>query len=341
MTENDLIVVDVKVTVDNIENKAYVCNEPSCGQQFSSEKSIKKHLIMIHHSLIIKQEKSAKISYRFNCPIATCRRSLKMDKEYFTSRKHLHQHYFKVHNSQKFDCTNTDCDKKFSTELLRNLHQRSCGKIFTCHCNCCFNSKEALQTHQRRKHPLMVAQRKDKIRKNNSIRKRPDMSPPTRTISTTTAGLGLWNSIENLPTAATNTSSVFTSTDQPVSSTSCESKSTTTSDATMMLTIPKLIKNSSTSTADDFTKEENSNSLSSSSSQTNKKNINWSGDFDDSINLFDSDVKMEFYTAETQTDFSENLFNNNYTQTTFTDLYDFEKFDIQTQTNWDEWRRPE
>jgi len=108
-----------------------------------------------------------------------------------------------------------------------------------------------------------------------------------------------------------------------------------------MLSLPKLIKNSSTSTADDFTKEENSNSLSSSSSQ-NKKNINWSvtgGDFDDSLNLFDSDVKMEFYSAETQTDFSENLFNNNYTQTTFNDLYDFEKFDIQTQTNWDEWRK--
>lgn len=89
-------------------------------------------------------------------------------------------------------------------------------------------------------------------------------------------------------------------------------------------------------------KDENSNS---SCSQT-KKNINWNSlsgnDFDDSsINLFDnindSDMKMEFYSAETQTDFTENLFNNNYTQTTFADFYDFEKFDIQTQTNWDEW----
>lgn len=157
-------------------------------------------------------------------------------------------------------------------------------------------------------------------------------------MSTTTTGL--WNSTENLsfPSVGCNTTLAFT--DHPIS---FESKTTTSIDTQTSLLLPKLIKNSSTSTAEDFIKEENSNSLSSTSSQT-KKNINWSvtgGDFDDSLNLFDSDVKMEFYTAETQTDFSENLFNNNYTQTTFADLYDFEKFDIQTQTNWDEWRRAE
>ena len=89
-------------------------------------------------------------------------------------------------------------------------------------------------------------------------------------------------------------------------------------------------------------KEDNSNSLSSTSSHNKTTNVNWmtTGGFEeDSVPLFDNDVKMEFYSAETQTDFSESLFNNNYTQTTFADFYDFEKFDSQTQTNWDEFNQ--
>lgn len=135
--------------------------------------------------------------------------------------------------------------------------------------------------------------------------------------------------------------------DQPISSTTStsECKSTTTDDilekyeaitsTTALLSTPKAIKDSSTcTTADIFTKED---SLSSSSSNNKKKNVNWSmnEDFEDSLNLFDNNLKMEFYSAETQTDFV-NLFNNNYTQTTFGDFDDFAKFDNQTQTNWEE-----
>lgn len=333
MNDNDLTkVVYVKVTAEDIDSKSYTCNE--CAQPFGSEKSLKKHIAVVHHNISMNKERSARISYRFNCPIASCRRSLKMDKEYFTTRKHLHQHYYKVHKGKNFACPNKYCDKKFSTEVLKKLHLKDCGKIFTCHCNCCFNSKEALLTHQRRKHPTGVSAPNEKKAKelinNNSITKRSEIPAATRTVSTTTSGLGLWNSTENLMFPSHMTS-VFTSTDRPIAI-AFETKSTLT-DLSPSPSAPKLIKNSSTSTAEDFTKEENSNSLSSSSSQ-NKNKINWSGDFDDSI-IFDSDVKMEFYSAETQTDFTENLFNNNYTQTTFTDL-DFEKFDIQTQTNWDE-----
>lgn len=331
MSEKDVIIIDVKVSVSSIENKTYMCEQ--CDKPFNSDQSLKKHILIAHHKIVISKEKSSKISYRFNCPISNCRRSLKTDKEYFTSRKHLYQHFYKVHNTEKFSCTNQDCDKKFSTEMLRNLHTKSCGKVFTCHCDCCFNSKEALQTHQKRKHPTMVIQRKEK-NNNNSGKKCREHATTTRTVSTTTSGLGC-KSTENLSfPGMSNTTSVFTSTDQPISST----KSTAT-DETPSSPIIKMIKSSSTNT-EDFSKEENSNSLSSSSSQNKKNNVNWSGDFEmDSINnLFDSDVKMEFYSAETQTEnlLNENLFNNNYTQTTFSDLYDFEKFDIQTQTNWDE-----
>lgn len=329
-----LLIIDVKVTAENIENKSYVCNNfQGCSQQFNSEKSLKKHLCQ-HSNISFEKET---ILYRFNCPVRYCRRSLKMEKEYFTTRKHLYQHYFKVHNTGKFLCTNNNCDKAFSTELLRNLHLKNCGKTFTCHCGSFYNSNEALLTHQKRKHPTIARNRKDKVSSTESnnndyskVKRSGNPQATRKTVSTTTSGLGLWKSSENLalPQCTTSTISVFTSTDQLMSSTSFESKST--------VTTPKLIKNSSTSTAEDFIKEENSNSLSSSSSQT-KKTINWNslsgGDFEDScINLFDNDVKMEFYSAETQTDFTESLFNNNYTQTTFTDFYDFEKFDIQTQT---------
>lgn len=332
---SETVVIYVEVTAENIENKAYVCNNAGCMKQFNSEKSLKKHLFE-HLDRSIKTVLNLKVSYRFSCPVSNCRRSLKeVDDEHFNTRKHLHQHYHKVHNTGKFVCPNESCVKSFSTTMLLNLHKKNCGKIFSCHCKTFFNSNEALLTHQKRKHPSNIRNsknKKDKSIQNDSLTKKThsENPPTTREVSTTTSGLGLWNSNENLsfPPNIANTTSVFTSTDQPISSFAFEMK-------------PKLIKNSSTSTAEDFMKEENSNSLSSSSSQT-KKNINWSsltGDLDDaSINLFDniSEMKMEFYSAETQTDFTENLFNNNYTQTTFADFYDFERFDIQTQTNWDE-----
>lgn len=322
MKETETLVIDVKVTAENIQDKTYFCNELKCFKKFNSEKSLKKHLCEHFDS----KASLPKVLFRFNCPILTCRRSLKMENEFFNSRKLLCQHFFKVHNSGKFACENGNCEKKFSTELLRKLHLKNCGKTFECFCSQSFNSSEALQTHQRRKHPSIPRNRKNKMSSvesnNNDLKKKSE----TRSVSTTTSGL--WNSAENsqlsLP-SSNNMTSVFTSTDKPIAN--FESKSTTTA--------PELI-NTSTSTTDDPNKEENSNSLSSFSSH-NKKTLNWnSGEFDDSINIFDTDVKMEFFSAETQTDFTENLFNNNYTQTTFSDFYDFEKFDIQTQTNWDE-----
>lgn len=344
---DDVISINVIVTSSNIENKEYICNENECEtRQFQSEQSLKKHLLLQHHNISVAPDKSPKIIYRFHCPIKSCRRANLNSRDYFVTRKHLTQHFFKVHNTQKFQCQKCKI-KKFSTELLRNLHQKNCGKIFTCAiCNCSYNSNEAFLTHTKRKNHYSneteIKSRSPVIKKV----KRSDHPLSTRTVSTTTSGLGLWNSTENLSSASgeTKTTSVFTSTDHPITSTILETKSTITEDILLGSSssshqiVTKLIKNSSTST-EDFTKEENSNSCLSSSSSQHKKNVNWSvtgGDFEDSINLFDSDVKMEFYSAETQTDFSVNLFNNNYTQTTFADFDDFEKFDNQTQTNWDE-----
>lgn len=255
-------------------------------QIYSHLDNFQKHISLIHNA--ITSDKSLKVIYQYWCPIQSCRRQ----KDSFSSRKYLIQHFFKAHNSQKFNCGN--CEKKFSTEILRNVHEKSCGKIFSCDfCNCCYNSNEALLTHRKRKShfdpSIEVKRKKQKVEK----------SVGTSTIAV--------------------------------------SKATATEDALLALSLSKSSKNTSTSTSDDFMKEENSNSLSSSSSQNKKTNVSWSvnGEFEEnSSNLFDS--------AETQTDFNESIFGNNFmnnfTQTTFSDFdfSSFEKFDSQTQTNWED-----
>lgn len=294
--------IDVVIEIEDIENKIYKCHNADCSNNvFSNEHSLKKHIILIHNKISSSVEKTLKIIYRYYCPISTCRRNNCKEKEFFTSRKYVIQHYYKAHNSERFVCSNFGnfgCEKKFSTELLKNVHEKSCGKVFSCDlCNCSYNSNEALLTHRKRKIHLdssnEIKSKKKKIE--NAAAVKSIMSVGTNTITSL-------------------------------------SKSTTTDEAFLA---QKTIKNSSTSTSD-YMKEENSNSLSSSSSNQNKKSsVSWnvSGEFEeDSITLFDS--------TETQTDFTESLFNNNFinnfTQTTFTDFDDFEKFDIQTQTNWED-----
>lgn len=289
MTENNIVYIEIVVTPDNIEKKEYICNEQDCGKDFTNEQSLRKHINLIHHQITAAEKK---IVYQYSCPVETCRR--RVHKDFLSSRKYLIQHFYKAHNSEKFNCRN-GCDKKFSTELLRNVHEKSCGKVFSCDfCNCCYSSNEALLTHRKRKNhidpSIETKKKKQKTEKSNT-------------------SVGTITSL---------------------------SKSTAIDDELILTQIAsKAIKNSSTSTSDDFMKEENSNSLSSSSSQNKKNTVSWnmSGEFEeDSSTLFDS--------AETQTDFTESLFGsnfmNNFTQTTFTDFDDFEKFDSQTQTNWDD-----
>ena len=307
----------IQITPENIESKEYMCNEMNCKKIFNNEQNLKKH-INLHYD---ESGKSSRIVYQYSCPITSCRRFVA--NEYFSSRKHLIQHFYKVHNSEKFSCTNVNCDKRFSTEILRNMHLKNCGKIFECNfCKSTYSSAEALLTHRRRKNHL------------ENKKKKSEESPAKKSVSTATST----SASQTSPTKETSQTKVVTS----------ESKSTLTDNiytnqpATSSSSSTKLIKNSSTSTSEDFMKEDTSNSLSSTSSQNKTTNVNWmsTGGFEeDSVTLFDNDIKMEFYSAETQTDFSENLFNNNYTQTTFADFYDFEKFDSQTQTNWDEFNQ--
>lgn len=180
-------------------------------------------------------------------------------------------------------------------------------------------------THAKRKHRNdsedVTVVKKRKTTTTQTITQTEEILAPTfetKEVSTTTSGLGLWNSSENLSAMPLvddiKTISVFTSTENPIST----SKSAGTSPL-------RITKDSSTSIHSD-----------EPSDITAKKISSWNGDFDDAMNLFDNDSKLEFFSTETQTDFTENLFHNNYTQTTFNDLYDFVKFDNQTQTNWND-----
>lgn len=85
------IFIDIKVSEESIIKKNYNCFD--CMIDFGSDQGLKKHVIQKHHEISSKLEN---INYRFSCPVKGCRRNLQMNGEYFTSRKHLIQHYHKV-----------------------------------------------------------------------------------------------------------------------------------------------------------------------------------------------------------------------------------------------------
>lgn len=148
MTDN-IVYVLISITPDQIEEKKYKCNYEECLKDFTNENSLKKHVLLIHYKITSADEKLKKIVYRYACPIEQCKRNIQ--KDFFSSRKYLIQHFYKSHNSEKFNCGN-GCSLKFSTELLMKIHMRCCGQIFTCDfCNCVYNSNEALLTHRKRK----------------------------------------------------------------------------------------------------------------------------------------------------------------------------------------------
>ncbi len=299
--------------------------------------ALKKHIIIDHNSIDLNSSKNS-IVFCYYCPVLNCRKNEKFsDSKFFQSRKHLVQHYLKVHskNLGKFTCDL--CSKKFSTQSLRNHHLESCGKVFTCFvCRIDYNSYEALLTHAKRK-----GHNHENITKSGSMKVKKTEKPAnissTRSVATTTVETSKLQA--SVFTSTGDLSELFPDTvvsNKSVASTS-ETKATTTDDISAFLndelisstSCSKIIKNSSTSTTIDFFGD-NEDSTSSS----NKRNVNLNSvnmDFsEDSLNIFDPN---KFYSTETQTDF-ESLFNNNFTQTTFDDIDVFEKFDNQTQTNW-------
>lgn len=88
------IFISIPVSLLSIDKKTYDCGD--CKLEFTSEQSLKKHVIQTHYEFETAIDKETKIVYRFSCPVETCRRSLQMEGEYFPTRKLLVQHYMKV-----------------------------------------------------------------------------------------------------------------------------------------------------------------------------------------------------------------------------------------------------
>lgn len=137
----------------------YYCSEEECrkyGIKFKNMANLDMHLTR-HHKLPPKTDKSDVNTVRqFHCPIDSCTYHVDASKGHsFSSRKYLKQHFLKVHAQKSFECC--VCQKKFSTVVLRENHERTCGNYQCSQCHYSYQSKESLSSHVRRKHNANVS----------------------------------------------------------------------------------------------------------------------------------------------------------------------------------------
>lgn len=136
--------VRVEVT-DLVGAPSLPCPEADCGQIFTNNGHLQLHLTK-HHRIIKEIRKECILS--FHCPVDGCKYA-ERGKTFFLNRKALRQHYVKVHAEKVEACK---CKMTFPSVALLKLHERCCGKEFKCiECGFKYGSREALQTHCRRK----------------------------------------------------------------------------------------------------------------------------------------------------------------------------------------------
>lgn len=132
--------------IDLVSVSSLPCPEADCGQIFTNNGHLQLHLTKHHR--IIKEIKTECI-LSFHCPVDGCKYSEK-GKQFFLNRKALRQHYVKVHAEKVEACK--QCTMTFPSVPLLKLHERCCGQEFKCiECGFKYGSREALQTHCRRK----------------------------------------------------------------------------------------------------------------------------------------------------------------------------------------------
>lgn len=85
----------------------------------------------------------------------------------------------KVHASKNFECC--ICQKKFSTVVLRENHERTCGNYECPHCHYTYTSKESLSSHVRRKHNGNVSTSGLKRNRLKGVQKRQQPENPSTT----------------------------------------------------------------------------------------------------------------------------------------------------------------
>lgn len=170
----------------------YYCSEEVCrksGIKFKNMANLDMHLTR-HHKLPPKVDKSdVNIVRQFHCPIVSCTYHVDASKGHsFRSRKYLKQHFLKVHATKSFECC--VCQKKFSTVVLRENHERTCGNYQCSHCHYSYKSKESLSSHVRRKHNGNVSTSGLKRNRLKGVQKK-DSAVPSRSNSSSTNEIGV------------------------------------------------------------------------------------------------------------------------------------------------------
>ncbi|XP_039763009.1 uncharacterized protein LOC120635871 [Pararge aegeria] len=146
--------VIMKITAPNMDRKINLpCHY--CQSNFL------KKTDLVHH--LLKQHKVAKdfaVDLKFYCHIQDCSYYINSGKEkFFTGRKYLNQHAFKVHG-EKVNCS--VCELSFANDVAYKRHLRTCNYLYMCQvCDVQYNTNEKLLIHLLRKHPDLHEQYKN------------------------------------------------------------------------------------------------------------------------------------------------------------------------------------
>lgn len=165
----------------------YYCADVACsGVKFKNVANLEMHRVKHHGLPPTPSDPMAK--REFYCPMLNCAYHLDTGNgNHFSSRKYLKQHFQKVHANKIFECC--VCQKKFSTVVLRENHERTCGSYECNQCRFSYKSKEALLSHIRRKHNGNVSTSGLKRNRLKGQQRRSKVEEETMTSSTSEVGI--------------------------------------------------------------------------------------------------------------------------------------------------------
>lgn len=149
--DSGLTIIKICPATDELEGVSeYYCPETSCaGLKFNKEPNLEMHLVRRH--IFPPTKSDPNVIRQFYCPVSHCQYHMDTGKDkHFTARKYVKQHYQKVHAKKLYDCLK--CSKKFSTIVLKENHERTCGHYQCPSCPFSYKSKESLVSHIRRNH---------------------------------------------------------------------------------------------------------------------------------------------------------------------------------------------
>lgn len=334
----------VRVEVSNLVGvQSLPCPEVDCGQIFTNNGHLQLHLTKHHR--ITREIKSDRI-LSFHCPVDGCKYSEK-GKQFFLNRKALRQHYVKVHAAKVEACK--QCNMTFPSVALLKLHERCCGHEFKCiECGFKYGSREALQTHCRRKgHKMPEPLRKKQIQiiqtQPVAVMPAPSSYPPKKIVKIAPKPIIIEEVIVNFQLPAIDDRKKLLQTSQTQTKLFLDKWN-------KRVGLPATICTSATHTEpnsfqdlDFFDTETTTQMIASSSSQTDRTLNTHNFIEGDSLGYFGADDHFAsgFCDIETQTELLPNtvdhldqlLYSNMHTQTCDEIMSDFGWTDIQTQTN--------